>query len=177
MPRHDPQHDHTLPRPLPQAGACTPTARSSPPFRLHVSQTPQTQSVRNWTHRPTNLLLLQGSLLSKGTTVYQVMHTRNLRAALDSTLLPLCYLLFHFPNLLCVHLSLPSPRAPAPSPPTLQLHFSPVIPVLWPPTSSFYMPCSFLRRAFAHANALCAASLPGFLFCPFGALVPIVILG
>ena len=67
--------------------------------------------------------------------------------------------------------------APAPSPPTLQLHFSPVIPVLWPPTSSFYMPCSFLRRAFAHASSLCVASLPGFLFCPFGALVPIVILG
>lgn len=67
------------------------------------------KSVRNWTHRPTNLLPLQGSLLSKGTTVYQVMHTRNLRAALDSTLLPLCYLLFHFPNLLCVHLSLPPP--------------------------------------------------------------------
>ena len=82
MPHHDPQHDHTLPRPLPQAGACTPAAWSSAPFRLNISQTPQTQRVRNWTHCPTNLLLLQGALLSKGTTVYQVMHTRNLRAPL-----------------------------------------------------------------------------------------------
>ena len=67
----------------------------SPPFDPHIPQTPQ--SVRNWALHPTNLLLLQDSLLSKGTTTSQVMHTS-----------PFITFFIHLPNL-SIHLSLPPP--------------------------------------------------------------------
>ena len=85
---------------------------SSPPFGPHIPQTPQ--SVRNRALHPTNLLLLQHSLLSKGTTTYQVMHT------------PPSITFFYAPPQSTHPPLTATTLGPAPSPPSLLLHFSPL---------------------------------------------------
>lgn len=91
---------------------------SSPPFGPHIPQTPQ--SVRNRALHPTNLLLLQHSLLSKGTTTYQVMHT------------PPSITFFYAPPQSTHPPLTATTLGPAPSPPSLLLHFSTLILVLCP---------------------------------------------
>lgn len=96
-----PQHDYILPSPSQRPG---PAAYwSSPPLDLTSHRHLR---VSEPALHPTNLLLLQSSLLSKGTTTYQVMHTP-----------PSITFFMHLPSL-PIHLSLPPPLGPALSPPS-----------------------------------------------------------
>lgn len=111
-------HNVTTSCPDPSQRPGPATYWSSPPFGPHISQT--LQSVRNWALHPTHLLLLQGSLLSKGTTAYQVMHT-----------FPCITFSYSPPK--SIHPPLPATTlVPAPSPPSLLLHSSSLTLVLCP---------------------------------------------
>lgn len=149
-------HNVTTSCPDPSQRPGPATYWSSPPFGPHISQTPQ--SVRNWALHPTHLLLPQGSLLSKGTTTYQVMHTS-----------PLNHLLLFtsqiYPSTSYCHHPSPCPITSFP-PTSLRISYPCSLPtVVWPVPPIYRVPSC--PRAFARANSLCAASLPGSPFCLF----------
>lgn len=135
-PLYTPSLTHNMIRPDPSQRPGPATYWSSPPFGPHIPQTPQ--SVRNWALHPTNLLLLQGSLLSKGTAPTRLYTPpQSIHPPLTATTL-----------------------VPAPSPPSLLLHFSSLILVLCPQSfghlpvpPTYHVPSC--ARAFAHANSLC----------------------